>query len=203
MIRKIIELLTGRRGKTEPVVGGHVTSDGVLLNDIDGFDAPFAAAMRNEGYQLAESIALEKVENAPQAVESWMCLTYASQMLKKFEEAIEACERAMAISPDDETINYARGFISQDQADECLDREEFAEADRHFNSAVQYYSTAIAIDAGYSNAYYGLAAAHEGLGNHDLVITYATRYLELEPDSLKRDDALDMIRVAKSLATDP
>lgn len=152
--------------------------------------------MRDENYELAESIARKVINDAPDDSASWLALTYPLMLSGQFEAAIKSCDKALAIAPNDKTLLYTRGFIAQEQGDACLDGERYDKADEHFNSAIRYYTKAIDLDSDFADAHYGLAAAHEGLGNDTRVIHHAQRYLELYPDSPKKNDALDMIRVA-------
>ena len=175
----------------------HVTSDGTVLTDAGGFQSPYAAAMRDENYELAASIARKMVDDAPEDAHAWFCLTCPLMLFGDFEAAIECCDKAISIAPNDQRLLYMRGFIAQEQGDHCLNDEDYDEADAHFESAVEYYQQCLAIDSDFADAHYGLAAAHEGLCNDTLVIQHAKRYLDMYPDSPKKDDAVDMIRVAK------
>lgn len=179
----------------------HVTSDGVVLSDPEDFESSYSIAIREEDYELAESIARKMVDDDPDDASAWIMLTYPLMLTGRRKAAMEACNKALAIAPSNTRLHYTRGFIEQEQGDACLDREEYDSANQHFNAAVRNYTRTTGLDPDFPDPHVGLAAAYEGLGyekvGYDaLVIQLAKRYLELDPNSPRKDDALDMIRMA-------
>lgn len=173
---------------------GYMTSDGVAVND-HGSQDPYALAMRDENYSLAEQHARRRVREFPEDAHSWLVLTYPLLLTKQFEAAIESCESGIKLDPSHKTLLYARGFIAQDQADSEYDSNPELAAS-YYRQAIEFYEQALRIDPTFADPYYGLAAANEGLANYHEVIKHAERYLELYPTSPKKNDAMDMIKVA-------
>ena len=179
----------------------YVTSSGVVVNDGGSNDA-YSLAMKEEDYARAEELAREQTTAFPDEPDSWLKLTYPLLLSGQFQAAVEACDMGLSLEPQGKVLLYTRGFIAQSQGDECYEAD-FEAARTYYEKAVEYYAHAQHIDPEYPDPYYGLAAANEGLGNDHEVIAHAERYLQLHPDSPMRDDALDMIRIAREyLAND-
>jgi tetratricopeptide (TPR) repeat protein len=66
--------------------------------------------------------------------------------------------------------------------DELYDRAVDLVADGNVEGAVEQYRAAIALDAGFVDAWQGLALAHNELGQHEAAIEAAKQYVALAPD---------------------
>jgi len=104
----------------------HLTSGGVLIIDSDGFESPYAIAMRDENYDRAESLARDWVKESPDASASWLALTYPLLLTGQFDAAIVSCEKAMSFAPNDKRLIYTRGFIAQEQGFASYDESDQA-----------------------------------------------------------------------------
>ena len=174
-----------------------ITSDGVLVSDPEGFQSPYMNALRDENYAAAETIAKEMLQKDRDDPRNWHALAQAQLLAGRLITAKDSCNQALAISPNDASILYTRGFIAQESAFNYYELDDYANSEALYQSAVGYYEKAIANDAELADPYYGLAAANEGLGNFELALRAAKQYLKLYPDSPKKNEALDMIRFAK------
>ena len=193
----------GCEAKVETV---HVTSENLLMTSDDGFRTEFELAMINEDYALAEKIAKSQTNALPNDSRAWLQLAYPLMMLKQYDEASKVCETALTLSPSSIHVHYTKGLVSQKHAESLVANDKLETADQHYRRAIDSFNSCLKIDQTivshqplYAAAHFGLAAAYEGLGTDDSrVVFHANRYLDLYPDSPIRDEALDMIKLAKS-----
>ena len=177
----------------------HVTSEGLLMISDDGFRTEFELAMTNEDYALAEKIAKSQTNALPNESRAWLQLAYPLMMLKQYDDASKACETALTLSPSDIHAHYTKGLVSQKHAESLAANDKLETADQHYRCAIDSFNACLKIDDLYAAAHFGLAVAYEGLETDDSrVVFHANRYLDLYPESPIRDEALDIIKIAKS-----
>jgi tetratricopeptide (TPR) repeat protein len=83
--------------------------------------------------------------------------------------------------------------------EELYDRAIDLVADDKLDEAVAAYQEAIAVDAGYADAWQGLALALNDLGRHDEAIAAAKRWTELTPDDVLAHTTLSRMYQAANM----
>ena len=165
----------------------HVTSDGMVIIGSSGTSREYAAAMFNEDYVLAEKLATQFVDENPNDANGYIAVAHAQALRGNLSDATSNYDKAIELDPQNAIALYSRGLMAQEQ-------EEFITAKR-------FYERTLAVDGDSPEGHYGMAAACEGLGLHPLVVHHAGKFLELQPDSPKAEDARDMIKVATDAMT--
>lgn len=97
----------------------------------------------------------------------------AFQEMGRHPEAIKACQKAIAINPDDAMTYRRMGFAYY-----CLERNA---------EAIDAYKKAIAIEPNYAWSYAVMAHAYEGLKRYAEAIAAYEQYFRLEPTSPQAD----------------
>ncbi|MEO9591383.1 tetratricopeptide repeat protein [Rhodopirellula bahusiensis] len=175
----------------------YITSDGFAISDPNPADSEFSAAIHAEDYRTAEIIGRNSTELDPDQAYGWIQLSIASMQLRKHDQAIASCERAIEIDPSNAYYYYHRGLISQQQGDHLHGQERTHDAFDCFGTAIDAFQTALEMEPELAEALFGLAASYEGLGLDDKAIRYAEMFLATRPESPKAKDAQDIISVAR------
>lgn len=106
--------------------------------------------------------------------EAWNLLGVSYWKKGDFEKALDACEKALSLDPDDAIINVNIGsyFVAIAQRTSNLEQVQ---------RSVSHFQKAIADDPSLASAYNGLGGAMRLLGNTEEAISNWTKALELDP----------------------
>ena len=145
--------------KLERLIDAKVLLDQAKNKGIKGTDFDYLEQRLNE----ANKVLSIKLNNA-----DYYNMGIALQMQSKFEEAIEAYNKALAIKPDHENAYYNMGiaFKSQGKLDE----------------AVEAYKKAIFIKPDYVNAYNNMGNAFKSQGKLDEAVEAYKKAIFIKPD---------------------
>ncbi len=155
-------------------------------------------------YNRAITIYNQLIDKDPYSIYDWFSLAKVEAMLKHYDKAIDACDFALAVKEDDESVISFKGYCYYDsgQYHEAIEQfKEFAAVTTEKavayeligecyvklednENALKYFHQALDLDPSNSNICYQLATCHYDLGNIPQAIICLQDTLRLD----ERDD---------------
>lgn len=135
---------------------------------------PIAVANRNQVEKVASAI----VSSFEDAVNFQRAKTFCQQYVgsNQPENALENCDRALAISPQSTVALYYKGAAYRQMAE-----NNPASAATHWDSATAYYQRVLDVQPGHKDALQALAYVHAKRGNAQKAFELYRQFLELDP----------------------
>jgi tetratricopeptide (TPR) repeat protein len=98
-------------------------------------------------------------------------LGYCCIGVEAFDEAIEAFQQLIEISPEDPNSYDSMAEAYYVMGDTAM--------------AIRYYQQSLSIDSSFTNPYYMLGEIHHGNGQYEEARNYLERYLDLDPEGFR------------------
>jgi tetratricopeptide (TPR) repeat protein len=107
-------------------------------------------------------------------------LGYCYIGVEAFDDAIEAFQQLIEISPEDPNSYDSMAeayYVMGDTA-----------------RAIDYYQQSLSIDSSFTNPYYMLGEIHHGAGKYDEARIHLERYMDLDPEGFRAEAAQNLLR---------
>lgn len=184
----------GQLNKERLSDGEQMTSEGIAItgpasdDDFSDYDPEFIdaynAALSKEDYVLAENLAAKLVSSRSNDANAVVALGLPQLMQGRFQDAAANFDKAIKLEPSNSTALYNRGFAAWQLGDSEM--------------AMKFYRLALEVEPNLPDAHFGMAAASEKIGIHDLVVVHASRFLELKSEGAFVAEARAMLLSAST-----
>lgn len=139
------------------------------------------AALVQSNFTEAEALARQVIEEAPEAPDGWHILGYTLANVERYDEALEALDKAAALY-----IDNVDPLVTQGEIHEFLGRRE--EAREAFQKAVE-------LDATSWLAHQRLGAMAREDGEYDKAISHFRRAIDEGPEDRRVEAGLEVARI--------
>ncbi len=144
---------------------------------------PYAKAAAADDYVEAERLASEHLAAEPDSVDAQLAMGHCQHIQGQLLPAAASYDQAIALAPKNTLALYHRGIIAEEVGDP--------------ESAADYYESLLELDDKFSEGHLGLASAYEEMGECELVIKHAERFLSINPTSPHAEHAQELLAFAK------
>ncbi len=178
-----------------------VTRAETRLPDSRGLLREMAAAYEEKGnHDLAVAIYNRLLDKDPYSCIDWFALAKVEAMARHYDRALEACDFALAIQENDESVMLFKGYCYYDSGQYAQAVEQFLESlefTEHKgvvyelvgecyvkmeapDRALEYFGKALALDPDNANLHYQMATCHYDLGDSSKAVLALCETLRID-----------------------